>query len=61
MPLINAKLTEESLTPDQKREIVGRLTEAMVSIERENCAGARWQHRGRPGMNGVDDLAVIDS
>ena len=20
---------------------------------------ARWQHRGRPGMNGVDDLAVV--
>jgi tautomerase-like protein len=36
MPLINVKLIEDVFTPDQKREIVERLTDAMVSIEGEN-------------------------
>ena len=36
MPLINVKLIEDVFTPDQKRQIVGRLTDAMVSIEGEN-------------------------
>jgi 4-oxalocrotonate tautomerase len=39
MPLINVKLIEDVFTPDQKREIVERLTDAMVSIEGENM---RW-------------------
>ena len=38
MPLINVKLIENVFTPDQKREIVERLTDAMVSIEGETCA-----------------------
>ena len=38
MPLINVKLIEDVFTSDQKREIVGRLTDAMVSIEGETCA-----------------------
>ena len=33
MPLINVKLIEDVFTPDQKREIVERVTDAMVSIE----------------------------
>ena len=36
MPLINVKLIEDVFTPDQKREIVERLTDTMVSIEGEN-------------------------
>jgi 4-oxalocrotonate tautomerase len=42
MPLINVKLIEDVFTPDQKREIVERLTDAMVSIEGENM---RWSPR----------------
>ena len=38
MPLINVKLIEDVFTSDQKREIVERLTDAMVSIEGEKCA-----------------------
>jgi len=36
MPLIQVKLIEEVFTPAQKKEIITRLTEAMVAIEGEN-------------------------
>jgi 4-oxalocrotonate tautomerase len=36
MPLIQVKLIEEAFTPAQKREIITKLTDAMVSIEGEN-------------------------
>ena len=42
MPLINVKLIENVFTPDQKREIVERLTDAMVSIEGENMRSVTW-------------------
>jgi 4-oxalocrotonate tautomerase len=42
MPLINVKLIEAVFTPDQKREIVERLTDAMVSIEGENMRPVTW-------------------
>jgi 4-oxalocrotonate tautomerase len=42
MPLINVKLIEDVFTPDQKREIIERLTETMVSIEGENMRSVTW-------------------
>jgi 4-oxalocrotonate tautomerase len=42
MPLINVKLIENVFTPDQKREIVERLTETMVAIEGENMRSVTW-------------------
>ena len=42
MPLINVKLIEDVFTPEQKGQIVERLTEAMVSIEGENMRGVTW-------------------
>ena len=42
MPLINVKLIENVFAPDQKREIVERLTDAMVSIEGENMRSVTW-------------------
>jgi len=36
MPLIEVKVIEGVFTPEQKREIVKKLTDAMVSIEGEN-------------------------
>ncbi len=42
MPLVNVKVIENVFTPDQKREIVERLTDAMVSIEGENMRGVTW-------------------
>jgi 4-oxalocrotonate tautomerase len=42
MPLINVKLIEGVFDADQKREIIERLTEAMVGIEGENMRGVTW-------------------
>jgi 4-oxalocrotonate tautomerase len=42
MPLINVKLIEEVFTPEQKREIVERLTDAMVAVEGENMRPVTW-------------------
>ena len=42
MPLITVKLIEDVFTSDQKREIVERLTDAMVSIEGENMRSLTW-------------------
>jgi len=42
MPLINVKLIEDVFTPEQKSQIVERLTDAMVSIEGENMRGVTW-------------------
>jgi 4-oxalocrotonate tautomerase len=36
MPLINVKVIEGVFSPTQKREIVRKLTDTMVSIEGEN-------------------------
>ena len=42
MPLINVKLIEGVFSSDQKRQIIERLTEAMVSIEGENMRQVTW-------------------
>ncbi len=42
MPLINVKVIEDVFTPEQKGQIVERLTDAMVSIEGENMRGVTW-------------------
>jgi len=36
MPLIQVKLIEEVFTPAQKKEMITKLTDAMVAIEGEN-------------------------
>jgi 4-oxalocrotonate tautomerase len=42
MPLIQVKLIENVFTPEQKREMVQRLTDAMVEIEGENMRPVTW-------------------
>jgi 4-oxalocrotonate tautomerase len=42
MPLINVKLIEGVFSSDQKREIIERLTDAMVSVEGENMRQVTW-------------------
>ena len=42
MPFINVTLIENVFTADQKREVVERLTDAMVSIEGENMRSVTW-------------------
>ena len=36
MPLIQVKMIEEVFTPAQKKEIITKLTDALVSVEGEN-------------------------
>ena len=42
MPLIQVKLIENVFTPEQKKQIISKLTDAMVSIEGENMRPVTW-------------------
>jgi len=42
MPLINVKVIEGVFSDPQKREIVEKLTDTMVSIEGETMRGVTW-------------------
>jgi len=64
MPFISVKLIEDVFDATQKREIVEKLTEAMVSIEGENMRPVTWcvieeVHSGDWGM-GCNTLTTAD-
>ena len=42
MPLINVKIIEDVFSPEQKRQIVSKLTDAMVTIEGEAMRSVTW-------------------
>jgi 4-oxalocrotonate tautomerase len=42
MPFINVKIIEGVFSDSQKREVVKKLTDAMVSIEGENMRQVTW-------------------
>jgi 4-oxalocrotonate tautomerase len=42
MPLIEVSLIENVFNSEQKRQIIQKLTDAMVSIEGENMRGVTW-------------------
>ena len=42
MPLINVKVVEGVFSPDQKQEMIARLTDTMVEIEGESMRGVTW-------------------
>jgi len=42
MPLVNVKVIEGVFTDSQKRNMVEKLTDAMVTIEGENMRGVTW-------------------
>jgi 4-oxalocrotonate tautomerase len=42
MPLIEVHLIENVFSPEQKRQVIQKLTDAMVSIEGENMRGVTW-------------------
>ena len=42
MPLVNVKVIEGVFSDSQKREMVKKLTDAMVSIEGENMRQVTW-------------------
>jgi 4-oxalocrotonate tautomerase len=42
MPMVNVRLIEGVFTPNQKQEMIRKLTDAMVSIEGENMRQVTW-------------------
>jgi 4-oxalocrotonate tautomerase len=42
MPLIEVHVMENVFTSEQKSQMIGKLTDAMVSIEGENMRGVTW-------------------
>ena len=42
MPLIQVKVIENVFTDEQKREMIAKVTDAMVSIEGEAMRGMTW-------------------
>ena len=42
MPIINVKVIEDVFTPEQKKEMIQKLTDTMVSIEGENMRQVTW-------------------
>ena len=42
MPLIQVKLIEKVFTPAQKKELITRLTDAIVAVEGENMRPVTW-------------------
>ena len=42
MPLVNVQIIENVFTPEQKQQIIGKITDAMVSIEGEALRGVTW-------------------
>jgi len=60
MPLIQVKLIEEVFTPAQKKEIITKLTDAMVSIEGESMRQVTWVviEEARSGEWGIGGKAM---
>jgi 4-oxalocrotonate tautomerase len=42
MPLVTIDLIEEVFTPAQKKELIAKVTEAMVQVEGENMRPVTW-------------------
>ncbi|MEA3411525.1 MAG: tautomerase family protein [Pseudomonadota bacterium] len=42
MPIVNVKVIENVFTPEQKQQIIRKLTDAMVEIEGETLRGVTW-------------------
>lgn len=42
MPIVNVKVIEGVFTPEQKREMIKKLTDTMVTIEGESMRGVTW-------------------
>ena len=42
MPLVNVKVIENVFTPEQKKQIISKVTDALVSIEGEALRQVTW-------------------
>jgi 4-oxalocrotonate tautomerase len=42
MPLVTVKVIEDVFTPDQKKEMIRKITDAMVEVEGESLRPVTW-------------------
>jgi 4-oxalocrotonate tautomerase len=42
MPLVTIDVIKDVFTPAQKRELIGKVTEAMIEVEGEAMRGVTW-------------------
>jgi 4-oxalocrotonate tautomerase len=42
MPFVNVKLIKGVFSPDEKQQMISKLTETMVGIEGESMRGVTW-------------------
>jgi len=42
MPLVTIDLIKDVFTPEQKRELIARVTDAMIAVEGENLRSVTW-------------------
>ena len=57
MPLVTIDVIKDVFTPNQKRDLIERVTEAMISVEGEAMRGVTWVrvqefHQGDWGIGG---------
>lgn len=63
MPLVQIKGIGGYLTPDEKRELISKVTEAVLSVEGEGLRQATWVivEDVQPGAWGVGGPAFTDA
>lgn len=42
MPYVQINVIKDVFTPEQKRDMIGKVTDTMVAIEGENMRGVTW-------------------
>lgn len=42
MPMVNIEVIKDVFTPRQKRELIEKVTEAMITVEGEAMRGVTW-------------------
>jgi 4-oxalocrotonate tautomerase len=42
MPLVDIQVIRDVFTPDQKRAMIEKVTEAMIAVEGDNMRGVTW-------------------
>jgi 4-oxalocrotonate tautomerase len=64
MPLVTIDVIEDVFTPAQKKEIIARVTDAMVAVEGEQMRAVTWvrinEFRGGDWAIGGQPLAAAD-
>jgi len=42
MPMVTIDVIKDVFTPQQKQELIAKVTEAMIAVEGENMRGVTW-------------------